>query len=328
MIHRHVMGKEGMVLALIVALGMFAIAFFIASPPTLSGDMGICLPSPNLWGLNAFWGWVANLSALFVTGIVLYAVNKEFTVVQDSDTVLTGMYAIMVASNLWVSGPLSSTGILALANLICLVVLFGCYRKRSSPQEMFLIASILAIGSMFQYAFIFMMPVYLIGALMMKCMNFKSFIAFLMGVCAPYWIGLGFGIIRIDHFTFPEMTNLFDGYATHSELFVGLANIALTAVIGIILALMNWVKLFAGNTQRRQYNMVVNVLGLATIVCVIFDANNMIAYLATMYMITSVQLANLFVLRNVYKPTRWLICLSLLYMFGFSFMVWGNWLME
>lgn len=327
MMHRHVMGKEGMALATLASLGMFLIAYFIASPQPLAGDMGLCLPSPNIWGLNAFWGWMVNMLSLFTTCIVLYLVNKEFTVVQGSDTVLTGMFAIMVGSNLWLSGSMSSSGILALANLICLVVLFGCYRKHNAAQELFLIASILAIGSMFQYAFIFLMPAYLIGAIMMKCFTFKTLVAFLMGIAAPYWIGLGLGIISIDDFTMPTLSNLFNGHATHTTLLVGLINIAATALIGLLLALTNWVRLYAGNTQRRLYNMVINVVGFFAMVCIIIDFNNMVAYLATMYMIAAVQLANFFQLRHVYKG-RWLLGLSLLYILSFTFMVWGNWLFE
>lgn len=323
--NRHVMGRDGLALAILLSLAMFALAYFEAAPQPLAGDTGICFPSPNLWGLNALWGWVANMASLLTAWIVLALVNKEFTIVQGSDTVLTGMFAIMTSSNLWLSGALSSSGILALANLICLVVLFGCYRKQNATQEMFLIASILAIGSMFQYAFIFMMPAYLIGAIMMKCFRFKTFIAFLMGIAAPYWIALGFGIVNFDDFTMPTFTNLFNGHVTKFGLLVGLINIGATVLIGLVLVFLNWVKLYAGNTQRRLYNMVVNVLGFFCVMCIIIDFNNMVAYLATMYMIAAVQLGNFFALRNVYRGNRVVIVLCLLYILGFTLMVWGNW---
>ena len=319
------MGRDGLALAILVSLGMFALAYLAGPSQRLAGDTGICFPSPNLWGLNEVWGWVANMGSLIATWIVLSLVNKEFTIVQGSDTVLTGIFAIMTSSNLWLAGSMSSSGIVALANLICMVVLFGCYRKQNATQKMFLVASILAIGSMFQYAFIFMMPAYLIGAIMMKCLRFKSLVAFLMGVVAPYWIALGFGIVSFDDFTMPTFTDLFDGYSTKFRLLVGLINIGATALIGLILVFLNWVKLYAGNTQRRLYNMVVNVIGFFCLLCIIIDFNNMVAYLATMYMIAAVQIANFFALRNVYRGNRVVIVLSLLYMLGFTLMVWGNW---
>lgn len=319
------MGRDGLFLALILSLGMFALAYFVADIQPLAGDTGICFPSPNAWGLNAFGGWIANMGSIIIAWIVLSLVNKEFTIVQGSDSVLTGMFAIMTSSNLWLSGSLSSSGLIALANLICLTVLFGCYRKQNATQEMFLISSILAIGSMIQYAFIFMMPVYLIGAIMMKCFSFKSFIAYLMGILAPYWIALGFGIVDFNDFTMPTITNLFDGYSSKFRLVVGLINIGTTVLIGLVLSFINWVKLYAGNTQRRLYNMVVNMLGLFCAACIIIDFNNMVAYLATMYMIAAFQLGNFFALRNVYRGNRVIIVLCLLYILCFTLMVWGNW---
>lgn len=321
MVHRHVMGKEGMTLAAIASLAMAAVAFFIDAPNTLTGSMGICLPSPNGWGMTPLWGWILNLGLLVATAITLYFVNKEFTFVQGSDTVLTGMFVIMAASNTWVSGMLSSSTLMALANLICLVVLFGCYRKRNSSQELFAIATILALGSMIQYAFIFMMPVYLVGAILLKCFNFKGLVAFLMGVAAPYWIAVGLGIVPLSQFTMPTFTNLFDGYDTKSGLFFGLLNVAVTVVVGLILALNNGVKLYAGNTQRRLYNMVINVLGLVSAVCMLIDFNNMVAYMTTVYMITAVQLGNLFALWNIHKGWMWVLGLSALYVAGFVMMV-------
>lgn len=315
------MGKEGMTLSVLAASAMCAIAFFAGSPNALGGDMGICLPSPNEWGMEPLWGWVFNTALLAVLTVTLYFVNKEFTFVQGSDTVLTGMFLIMATSNTWVSGMLTSSALLALANLICLLVLFGCYRKQNATQELFVIATILSLGSMIQYAFIFMMPVYLIGAIMLKCFRFKGLIAFLMGVAAPYWVGIGLGITPLESFTMPTFSNLFDGYGTKSGLFFGLLNIAVTVVVGLVLALNNGVRLYAGNTQRRLYNMVINVLGLVAAGCMVVDFNNMVAYMVTTYMITAVQFANLFALWNVNKGWVWLLGLSCLYIAGFVMMM-------
>lgn len=315
------MGKDGMALASLVAAVMIAVAFFVEQPGTLAGNMGICLSSPNQWPLSPLWGWIMNTAFLVVTGIVLFFMNKEYQLVHGSDTVIIGMFLIMAASNPWVSGMLSTSAIMALANLICLSVLFGCYRKKSSAQELFLIATILSLGSMIQYAFIFMMPAYIIGALFLKCFNFKGFLAFLMGIAAPYWVAIGLGIVPLDWFTMPTFTNLFDGFENRSSLLVGVLNLAFTVLIGMVLALNNLVKLYAGNTQRRLYNDVVMVLGLVCSICMVIDFNNLVAYAATVYMVSAVQVANLFAMRNIRYAPRWLWAISLLYVVGFAAMM-------
>lgn len=321
MIHRQVMGKEGMTLSAIAASAMFAVAFFIGAPAMLTGQMGICLPSPNDWGLSPLSGWLLNVGVMFAVTLTLYFCNKEFTFVPGSDTVLTGMFLILVASNTWTSGMLSTSGIMALANLICLVILFGCYRKRNASQELFAIATILSIGSMIQYAFIFMMPVYLIGATMLKCMNIKAFTGFIMGIIAPYWVGIGLGVIPLEAFRMPTFTNLFEGYATKGGVFFGLINVAVTILITVILALNNGVKQYAGNTQRRLYNMVIDLLGFVAALCLILDFNNMTVYLTTIYMIAAVQLANMFALWDVHRGWLWVVIISGVYLAGFVLMV-------
>lgn len=321
MIHRQSMGSEGLLMALLASAAMVALAHFVGVPPRLGGDMGICLPSPNAWGMSDLWGWAANTIVLAITVFTLYIVNREFTFVQGSDTVMTGMFAIMVSSNLWTSGCMSTSGLFALANLICITLLFGCYGKRNASQELCVTATIISLGTMIQYAFIFLLPVYLIAAGVLKCLRFKSFIAYLLGIIAPYWVALGMGIVRLEDFTVPTMTNLFNGFTSRPTLLVGGINIGITVLLTLILALGNMVRLYAGNTQRRLYNLVIDILGLACVLCMIFDTNNMVVYLCTLYMIAAIQLGNLFALRSIYRGGRWLMALSVLYVIGLVLMV-------
>ena len=90
---------------------------------------------------------------------------------------------------------------------------------------------------------------------------------------------------------------------------------------GFLLSLNNTVRLYAGNTQRRLCNTAINVLGLVCAACMVIDFNNMVVYMATVYMITAIQLANLFALWNIQHGSRWLSGLSLVYVLGFLLMV-------
>lgn len=322
MINRHAMGPEGLLSALLAAGAMIAGAHFIGSPSRLVGDMGICLPSPNAWGLDAVWGWVANTLALAASVFVLHMMNREFRFVQGSDTVMAGMFAIMVSANVWTSGSLSASGLFALANLVCLTVLFGCYDKRNSSQELCVTATILSLGSMIQYAFIFMLPVYLLAAAVLKCLRFKSFVAYVLGMAGPYWIAVGTGIVSIEDFTMPTMANLFNGFASKPTLLVGCINIGFTLLLSLVFALGNMVRLYAGNTRRRLYNLVINIVGLACVLCMIFDADNMVVYMCTFYMIAAVQIGNFFALRSIHHASRWVTALCAFYVTGFVLMIY------
>lgn len=321
MMQREAIGREGMILFSVVALAMMIAAFFAHSQAPLTGDMGICLPSPNSWPISSGWSWTLNLAVTAISTLVIYLINRQYNFLGNADAVVCSMFLVITASNPWVSGLFTSSAILVLANLLSLSLLFGCYQKRNPTQDLFIIATILSIGSMFQYAFIFFIPVYIIGTIILKCFGIKELSAIIIGLVAPYWVGIGLGLIPLDSFKMPGLTNLFAGYASKSGLFVGILSISFTGLLALILALYNGVKLYAGNTRRRLFNSVVNLLGAVCIICMLIDFNNLITYIETLYLICAIQLANLFNLRNVRHGGMWILLLCCGYIASFVLMV-------
>ncbi|MDE7403260.1 MAG: hypothetical protein K2M87_07605 [Muribaculaceae bacterium] len=320
---RQTMGRQGITLAVIVALALWVIALIVPAVAAPVSDFGICLPSPNLWLISPEWGTAVNFVILGGATTLLWWLNKEYSFVPGSDTVLTGMFLLLASTNRWITGPLTASTVMVLANLICLAILFGCYRKPNASQELFVIATIMGIGSMFQYAFIFMIPVYIVGAIMMKCLGAKSLTGFLMGLVAPYWVAAGLGLIPLENFRLPHISPFVMGRDNDFSIFAGLVAVGLCGVLTILLALNNMVKLYAGNTRRRLNNNILNLLGLVTIACIITDYHNMTAYLATLYMIFAVQIANLFALHDIRRGWIWLLSLSAVYVAGFVVMTFN-----
>lgn len=321
MLRREIMGKNGLALAVIASLAMAAVAFFVDAPVSMLPDTGLCCASPNSWGLRPGLGWFLNTLFLALACVILADLNKRYHLVPGTDNVTIGMFLIMAASNVWVSGIFTSTGIMAIVNLVCVAVLFGCYNKHNATKDLFIIASILSFGSMIQYGFVFLMPVYLIGAIIMKCFDFKVICAYLMGLVAPYWIVLGFGLVAPGEIGFPRLSHVFESIASNTDIFFGLLNVALTSFIGVILALLNSIRVYSGNTKKRACNAVINLLGVFILACLVFDFENMIAYLATLYLIVAIQLGNMFELGNVRRGELWLLLLSALYIAGFVMMI-------
>ncbi len=315
------MGRDGLVTAIIASLVMFAGAYFFGADPLRETGMGICFFSPGQWGLSQLESFLASLGLVAAISIALWLWNKKFGFVLGNDTVIIGMFLVMSASNVWLSRSLTTSEIMALGNILCMIILFGCYRRQNATQELFVIATVLAIGSMIQYAFLFMLPVYIIGAMILKCFSFKGFLAMLVGLVAPYWIGLGFGIISPDSFRMPTLTNFFYHYTTHGDFFIVLVNVAVTFLIALLLALNNMVKLYAGNTQRSKYNMVINLWGIVTVMCMLIDFNNLLVYVSSLYVVAAIQLGNLFALWDINRGPIWLIALSALYVAGFMLML-------
>lgn len=310
-------------LAILMACVMSAVVYFFGNPQHLEGELGICMPSPNLWQLPAVASWLMNLGMIIMLGIFLHIFNKTYNFVNSSDTMLPAAFIFLCGSNPWIDAMLTSSVIMVAANLICLQFIFGCYRSEKGMQPLFIVGSVLSLCSMFQYAFIFLIPAYIIIALVIKCLHFKSFIAMLMGVAAPYWIGIGLGLIPLESFSMPSFSNLFDGFGSKQALLVGLVNCAVTIAISLLLALYNAVKLYAGNTRRRLLNNAIIVLGLTCAVCCVCDVDNIPVYMATLYMVMAAQLANLFVLHNVRYPHTTIFILVALYIVSFVLMETG-----
>lgn len=300
-------GKWGLLLAAMIAAAMSASAFFAGSPQPLTGAPGICLPSVNVWGLTPLASWIINLLLMFGCAGMLAILNKTYNFVPGNDTLLPAAFLVAVSSIPWVSGILTSSIILALANLICMSVMFGSYRSGNATQPVFLIATILSFGSMIQYAFVFMIPVYIVTGLLLKCFRLKELIALVMGLVAPYWMGVGLGIISPDAFSMPSFANLFDNFHSRGGLFFGIVNIATVVLVSFILSLQNIVTLYAGNSRRRLFTMAFNVLGIMCAVCMMVDFNNLTAYIATTFTVAAVALADFFALRYLPRPRLWLL---------------------
>lgn len=300
-------------LAVILTLAMSATAFFTSPMPAITGKMGLCLPSPNEWMIPEVVSWAINLTLLLATAVALYFSNKSHTFVPGSGGFISAIFLVAAASNPWISGVLTSSIILAACNLACLTILFFCYRQQNATQEIFVVATILSLGSMIQYAFILMIPAYIIVAILMKCFRFKEFLALLMGLAAPYWVGIGLGIIPLGNFAMPTLSNLFTGDAATLELFIVMVNIGVTAVASCLLGLNNLVKLYAGNPKRRLLNLAAATVGIFCLLGIIFDYTNMTAYMGTIYMIGAVQLANLFALWHIRREQIWALVVMAIY---------------
>lgn len=314
-------GTEGFAGAVVLAIVLAAIYYLSGTITLVNGNLGVCLPSPDLWPLPSIWSWSLNLCLIIGIGVALIFFNKAYSVIQTADMVLPSMFMVLTSTNPWAGGPLQSSSLMAAINLICLSTIFNCYKSRNATQQVFVMATMLSLGSMFQYAFIFLMPAYIVVALLMKCFRFREAAAFIMGVAAPYWIAVGMGLVPPDAFHKPQFTDLFSSINSGSDLLIGVLNIGLTALMAIMLALNNAVKLYAGNTQRRLYNNSISVIGLVCIAGMALDFNNLTTYLATFYLTAAVQIANTFTLWTVRRAPLWLGIISAIYIVLFLIMV-------
>lgn len=315
--------KGGFAIAALIAAAMCCATLFFAPGWHLEGMLGLCLPSPNLWQIPRIWSWGANTLLLALCSVALWLLNRHYNFIRSTEPVLPAMFIIMAASCPFTDAALDTSTLICLANILSIGVLFSCYRKENATQEMFIIGTFVAIGSMTQYAFIpFLLP-FCAGALVMKAFRIKEFLALGMGLIAPYWIGLGFGLITPGDFRLPELSNLFDGFADSQDLFTLLLAVGITAFFGFFLGLNNSIKLYAGNSRINALNLVISMTGLTATACMVIDFSNMTAYWATLCFASAAQIANLCALWNIRLVRIVCVVPAIIYIALFLAMLFG-----
>ena len=298
-------GKTGIFMSIAIALAM-CVTTYILKPVKMSrGDYGICLPSPHLWAIPDFLSWLINLIIIGGIAFILFQTNRHFNFIRTTEPALPVIFVIATCSSPWFTQGLDTSTLLCLVNVISLAIVFGVYNRPNATQQIFSMGGLIGLGSMFEYAFLPMAFVYIIWALILKILRFKETIAFLLGIMCPYWIGLGLGLISISDFHIQSLTPFFGSETDYSEIWLLLCGTGIAAIGGLFATMFNSMKLYAGNSIVNSMNLCVTVMGLAALICIFADYENMTAYVVTLYVAMSVQLANICALWN--PEQEWLV---------------------
>lgn len=315
------LGKWGLVLCTLVMLAMCAVSFLLRPDRRISGSLGLCLPSPNLWDINPVSSWIINTVLIGGCAAAGFFLNRSYNFIRSTHPVLSAMFLVLAASNPWITAYLCSSTLLCVINLLCMSIMFRTFRSNNATQEMFVIATFISVGSMFQYAFLPMIVAYIGAAIVMKVFRFKEFLAMLMGLVAPYWVGIGLGLIPLEWFSMPQITNLFDDYARASDLLLLIISVGIAIFCGFVLGVNNSIKLYAGNSHVNAMNLTITFVGTVCAICVVIDFSNMMAYIATLYFTLSVQVANVCALWNVRRERLFVAIPAIIYIGFFIAMV-------
>lgn len=290
---------------LFVAVALAVTTCYLHPAYPAGGDFGLCLPSPNRWNLLPVWNGIINGVLLVSYSLWIWFFNKRYNFVKSTDYTLPSLFILFTATNPLCIERLSTSTLLLGFWLLTFSVLFGCYRQRNATQELFLVATFLAIGSMFDYSFLVCAPMVIIAAIMLKAMGIKELMAFIMGLVAPYWIALGFGWLTPADFHIPQFSNYLNGPLLPAEVLTMGVGLGLLWICAAICALNTVVKLYAGNPKPRTFNYIIYLAGIYLPLCIIADSGHLSAYLDTLYFCIAVMVANFLTLFNVTRPALW-----------------------
>lgn len=293
-------GKTGFAIALIVSLAIGAIAAATIPVPEARANAGICLPSPIMWQLPPLVSAIAGMALPVLISLAMILFNKRFNFIPSPGNLYAGAFLLMCFATPLCTRSLSSGSLMAAGTLWGLWMLFAPgvnSPRQESAASMFIIGTIIALGSMVQYAFLMLIPVFAIGAIALKKFGLRELCAMGIGMIAPYWIGLGFGLISLEDFHLPQLSPIV--YIDPGDKIVTFVMLGFTAFIGVLTMVVNIMRIYRANSRIRATNTCVNIVGLMAILCICIDYTNAGAYAELLYLFTAFQIGNVL----AYNPT-------------------------
>ena len=296
---------------------MLVLTVCVFAAPGAIGDVGICLPSPNEWHIPKFIGWVLDSVLIFLSIAVISSANRQYNFIPTSDYVMPSMMAILLCSSCITTATISTSTILMATNIVALYILFETYESYNASKEFFIMASILAVGSMFQYAFLMMIPVYIVGGILMKSLRIREVIAFILGLIAPYWVLIGFGVVPFPSLQMPDTLKVLSTAKADQDLFMALVAGGIMSLLGVIFALYNSLRLLMRNARPRSMHATINVMGIICTVCMILNFNNFVSYLGSIALWLAIETATMLELYEVRSPRLWMLGISTIFIILF-----------
>lgn len=308
-----------------IVAGSVAAAIMIAATallmPTLSPEkeFGICLSFPGDL-LPPMAECTVNAILIVVAVILAFIFNKRHSFVKSTEALLPTAMIVLLASNPVNTSYLGTPVVMLIINLVCLDIMMRAYNSSNATTSMFAVATYLSLGSMVQYAFLPLMIVYPIMAIMVKIFRGKEIVAYLIGIVAPYWVALGLGLISFSDFKVPHFLEALP-VADGNYLLMVFISLGTLALVELIMSLNNAMLIYAGNMKVRRFNNMINLLGLSCGLLMLADFDNFGAYASTFCFAGAVQISNFFAMRRIPQSPIWFWGVMALFMALFLFML-------
>ncbi len=281
-------------------------------------NKGLGLPPANNWlefGETSLT--VSVILNFIIAGLMVY-LNKTFNVLRNPTVIFAGLFLVLQMPFPDLTGQLYGGTVLCVTVLICAFVLFATYNKPNT-QAIFFIFTILSIGIFFQYAFLFFLPVMLIGCMQMRILDLKTSLAATLGLITPPWILFGFGILNADNITLPVFSGIYESLSA-AEMWQMLVSIGFSVLVCVGAWFANLVKILSYNAQTRAYNGFFAMLSLASILVMLIDFTNYIIYVPLINCCAALQLGHLF---TIYESRRSYLGILGVFAFYLGLYIWG-----
>lgn len=305
-INEYFNGRAFMVLCAVALVVSAVVALSLGVQPSPTSENGVFFTLLEPLIANAPLSATVNVLCLLLTGGILLAINKVFTYVRSMTHLFVSAFFLLHMANPSGLVTFNAGTLLALVTALTLMPLFASYQDHHSQYSIFLIFTIVTAGMMVHYGFLVLIPAYLLGFMNMRAMGIKGVLAMLFGLVTPFWIALGLGITTPAQFALPHFEGLWlmtkAAWTSHLTILV-----ATTALLGVVLAVMNLYTIMNYRLQTRVYNIFFIIVLVLALIALCIDFKHLAVYLPLLNLTVAVQVAHVHSLRAA--PYRYLFIL-------------------
>ena len=281
------------------------------------------LPSltPSGWlGFMPELSWGVNFAVLSATAWAMIAINRQFNILRTLSVFFAAYFLFITCSTPFMSCFAGTSSVLAACMIFCMWILFTLYNEPHSNRRIFLIFAILSVGTLYDWKFLFFIPLFVIGLAQMRILRTKKIIAALIGIFTPPWIVFGLDLIpipQLPHIFFTPPTILLQS----PEALPFLCTVLLTMAIGFLLGSINLLRILGFNARARAYNGFLALLGIYTGILAIINFTALPDYMTLLNACVAFQVGHFF---RATASRRGYILIVLLFAAYTSLYLWAN----
>lgn len=281
------------------------------------------LPSltPSGWlGFMPELSWGVNFAVLSATAWAMIAINRQFNILRTLSVFFAAYFLFITCSTPFMSCFAGTSSVLAACMIFCMWILFTLYNEPHSNRRIFLIFAILSVGTLYDWKFLFFIPLFVIGLAQMRILRTKKIIAALIGIFTPPWIVFGLDLMpipQLPHIFFTPPTILLQS----PEALPFLCSVLLTMAIGFLLGSINLLRILGFNARARAYNGFLALLGIYTGILAIINFTALPDYMTLLNACVAFQVGHFF---RATASRRGYILIVLLFAAYTSLYLWAN----
>ena len=263
---------------------------------TLPVTVLICL---LLWIIDlGSWSDLANFCITLLTGYQLIETNTAFSVIRTRTTFHVSCYWLLV-SGLFALHPYEWSSWIPILFMTSVYYLFKSYESYHTSIHLFNVSFSIALGSLIFPQAVYFLPLFLLGAIVSRSLNIKSFFAFLLGCATPYWFMFGYAYLnkRVELFytQFAQITRFEAIDYTHVSQPMLLSWLAICVVLLVCSIHLSRVS-YQDKTRTRVYLTFITVAGWWAALFIALQPQSMYPILFIQLICTSFLAAHLFIL--------------------------------